>query len=833
MENRLFNFNFVDRKNERKIISDFIEQKTNSNILWINGSSGVGKSFLIENTFLLDKTCKSIFISPQAQDQDCNALELILKQIQDTTKINFIKFVKNNYSSISDIAKKVIKIILEYNNIDLDWFFDIAFDSSKLFVSKNNEKQNTSKLVQHYIDNVLEYNKLIIILDNFTYCDFNSQQILTDLLTTYMNSNQIQFVISTTHEKLEKQPFIKKTLLEKLETEYIYLSGFNNEQYFKLILENKFVMTPELYELISYIYKLCKGIPESLKEVLRNLALSNLIKHKDSGGKSDIDIDGLKSYLLSCDLNKLPKINFTLINDIESFFLQVVTYIKYPVSYAVLEKILNHLCRAIFLLENSEKTLSCITLINKYIGIDVLQCTKNNDVLFISFKHDLLYWKLNEHFQNYVNKEQIFYYLFQYVCEHQEFLKENGIYYDKFQEMLAYYSYQADNNEWIELNYRLGKEKYDLSLFYEAMKLFRRLTPKLQSVSNVQKLNIAKCCYDVGEYTECILVLKLINCNALNRKEKYEFYFTWGKALFVKLNASEAIEKFDLSMKYVTQNDEEYYNLLAMKITALAESPGGTIKAKEVFESDVKHLIKNPSISNLLGNILRNCWAYCTGDEAIQYLNIALTIAQGNGNDIEAASTYNNLGLEYIRKWELQKAYSAYNQAIKLLDSTKKHEISYPLNNLAVYEMLNKRYQTALDYLLEANLWNRAPFMDKVIKTHLLMCNYYLNNIERSKLYADELYEYIFHNSIQDENIIRKTSLNLCIYYKKMKMPEKAKECINLAYKYISKSSCEYKGTILYNEIMGENNLVDTRLCASPFFEVMDFEPWLTTFSHE
>ena len=58
MKNRLFDFNFVDRSQERKIISNFINRNTESNILWINGESGVGISFLIKNTLLLDKVRK-------------------------------------------------------------------------------------------------------------------------------------------------------------------------------------------------------------------------------------------------------------------------------------------------------------------------------------------------------------------------------------------------------------------------------------------------------------------------------------------------------------------------------------------------------------------------------------------------------------------------------------------------------------------------------------------------------------------------------------------------------------------------------------------------------
>lgn len=830
MKNKLFDFNFVDRSKERKIISDFINQKTDSNILWINGQSGVGKSFLIENTLMINDTSKRILISPQAQGQTESSLGLFIKEIQNATGVNLLTFIKNNYSSISDIAKKVINVILAYKKIDIEWFLDIAFDSSKLFISNNDEKQNTSKLLQKYIEEIIQQDSLMIILDNFTYCDYESQQIFLDLILLYKNDCRIQFVVSTTHEKLEEQKYLKKVLLEKIDTEYLFLSGFNDAQFFKKIFEKKFVLTSELSDLIPYVFKICNGIPESLKEVLRNLALSNSIEQTDLNGKLTINVDDLKNYLLNYD-NELPQIDFNLFNDIECFFLQVVTYIKYPISITVLKRIYDYLYRKIFCVKNREIVPSYETLINKFIGIDVLQCKKENKISIISFKHDLLYWKLNEQFLNYVNKDTVFYYLYRYFSENQKFLQDNDISKSKSYEMMAYYSYRADVDEWIDLNYNLGKYKYDLALFYDATNVFERLSPKIHLLTEDQKIIIAKCFYDAGQYNECILTLKSVDVE--NIQEKCELYFLWGKALFVKLNALEAIEKLDLAEKHASPNKQEYYNILAMKLVALAESPKGDASARELFELEIKPITEDVLYEKFLGNILRNCWAYCTGTEAIHYLNIALAISQKTNNDIEIAYTYNNLGLEYARNWELEKAVDAYNKALTLLNNTKHHETSYPLNNLAACEMLKRNYQTALDYLLEAILWNKAPFMDKVIKTHMLMCNYYLNNTKQCQIYATELSEYLFHNTIQNENIIRRISLNLCIYYRNIGEKENAKKCILLASKYIKNSKCEYRGTVLYNELMNTNKPLDIIQYNSTFYREMTFDPWITAFSHE
>lgn len=833
MTERLFDFNFVDRRLERSVITDFIGGKSESNILWINGPTGVGKSFLVENTILLDKSCHNIFISPQAQMQIDNTLEIIIEKIEKSTGIKFINFFRDNYTSIADITKKVVKSILSYHHIDLDWFFDIAFDSSKVFVNKRNENQNSSKIIEQYIKHILsENNDLMIILDNFTYCDNKSQSILIDILKTYMNSNNIKFIIVTTNEELEKQKFLKSTLLEKLSTVDIFLSGFNDEQCFKQIIEKKFIMTPELNELVTYIYKLCKGIPESLKELLRNLVLSNSIEQEYTQDKAIINIENLKNYLLNCSNDELPKIDFRYINDFESFFLQIITYIKYPVSIKILRRIFTYLYEKLFY-ETSKFNNNLFTaILNKYIGIDVLDCKKEDNIPVICFKHDLLYLRLNEHFSNYVNKEQVYFYLYQFTNFNREMLLESGLNHDRVQSMIVYYSYQADIDEWISLNYQFGLKKYINFLYYEAINIFQRLVHRISCLADTEKLNIARCYYDTGDYSQCNLILKAINSEQLNNHEKFVYYLEWGKTLFVKLNALDAIKKIDLALAYAS-NEVEYYNALSMKLTALAESPRGDKKAREIFRTDVQNLVNDKSKIRLISNILRNCWTYCTGEEAIKYLKIALEEAEKEKNIIDTAYTYNNLGLEYIRGWQLNEAKQVYSQSLHLLENTKKHETSYPLNNLAVCEMLNQNYQLALDYLIEANLWNRAPFIQKVIETHMLICNFYLGNMKLSEKYANKLFEFVFNNEIQDYNTIRKILLNLSIYFYNTNNMEKAQKCIEFVYKYIKNSYSEYRGTIFYNKIMKDNKSLESLTYTSEFFKILDFEPWLTTLSHE
>lgn len=72
------------------------------------------------------------------------------------------------------------------------------------------------------------------------------------------------------------------------------------------------------------------------------------------------------------------------------FFLQVVTYIMYPIPLTVLTQIYDYLYRKVFCIENKEIMPSCISIVNKFIGIDVLQSKKQMQSL--SYRLNMIYF---------------------------------------------------------------------------------------------------------------------------------------------------------------------------------------------------------------------------------------------------------------------------------------------------------------------------------------------------------------------------------------------------------------------------------------------------------
>lgn len=58
----LFCFGFVDRAKERATLQKFLNMELPSNILWINGPSGVGKTFFIEKSILEPKEKDNVVV---------------------------------------------------------------------------------------------------------------------------------------------------------------------------------------------------------------------------------------------------------------------------------------------------------------------------------------------------------------------------------------------------------------------------------------------------------------------------------------------------------------------------------------------------------------------------------------------------------------------------------------------------------------------------------------------------------------------------------------------------------------------------------------------------
>ena len=94
----LFNFKFVDRINERKTLCTFLNHEMENNILWLNGASGVGKTYFIEKNILDNKKENDVVVYiNKIGEATTSYIYQFINMLSESSQISFFKFIKTNY----------------------------------------------------------------------------------------------------------------------------------------------------------------------------------------------------------------------------------------------------------------------------------------------------------------------------------------------------------------------------------------------------------------------------------------------------------------------------------------------------------------------------------------------------------------------------------------------------------------------------------------------------------------------------------------------------------------------------------------------------------------
>ena len=83
----LFKFVFVDREEQKRLINDFLSNRTESNVLWLSGSHGVGKSFLLNNINSFARCPKTVYIELKSENSEQNCLLELLRELGNITAL--------------------------------------------------------------------------------------------------------------------------------------------------------------------------------------------------------------------------------------------------------------------------------------------------------------------------------------------------------------------------------------------------------------------------------------------------------------------------------------------------------------------------------------------------------------------------------------------------------------------------------------------------------------------------------------------------------------------------------------------------------------------------
>ena len=159
---------------------------------------------------------RQLYINLSTKPDNNNCLNELILKLQDFSNAKLFNFILENYDSVWDVAKKSIFELIKIKAPGLDWFFDILYNSDIVFLSKTEEKSTSLKIIEAYIDRIIDSQNLCIIIDNFTYCDKKSFSLLSQLFYHYIDTHGFKAILVTTSDVLKERTDIQILLTEQM-----------------------------------------------------------------------------------------------------------------------------------------------------------------------------------------------------------------------------------------------------------------------------------------------------------------------------------------------------------------------------------------------------------------------------------------------------------------------------------------------------------------------------------------------------------------------------------------------------------------------------------------
>lgn len=810
----LFVFKFVDREIERKIVRNFLLDSNTENILWIHGESGVGKTELIKY-FMSCFPYKFIHVNP-IKKQITSYFSLFIRELEKQNT-SLAGFIFKNYKKIKNISNNTISDI----NIKTKILMGILEIGESIFIDAKDDFFSTANVLSQYIQYISKKEKYIFVFDNFQQCDTKSLERIQEITQNLWGKENIKFIFITTDHTISSDSEIIKFLLEKNSLISISIEPFDNKDFFLDILLNIYTLDGITTTEMDQLYEACNGIPEKLKNFLRNMYLADGIEYyKDSsqarlipGKFKDVLCKGVDSTDLEA-LNLLEKLVFNIIicwND------------SMPLS--LLNEISQYIAGEVLYLPSELKSQIMASIYNLF-SLNILELCENrvrvkHDLVYLSFlpkyaaiPEAILYSKLYEYINS--NKKQVV------DMYSQSFFDLNN----------ALYSYKADIQSWQQINLDCLKILVEQKDYKNISIIISRLERSLTCFETSDLLFLAECFYNCGKYDKARNILNYTHKKLNSDKNYFQYYYLSGKIFNMMMDKESAEKELILSQKYILPQSEEEILVKHMLQLILVEVVGRKDEAKEIFYSISKHLDKYPENSQALATLLKNCSNYYTGKQALSLLKKALEISEKNNDLVEIAFIKNNMGYEQFKLNNYEKCRTLYKESINILQQTKIHESAYPLSNLAVCHMINQEYDEAIALINRAFFWNCSNYLEYVLNTHLMLCYEQIGKNNESYKIAKCLLDKLESGKINDPVILRKVYLNLAINFDKLQIESYAKECAEKAYVFSTNTSSEYRAAKIY-EKYGGRPTKDLSTLQNQYCTKYYFDHWLTIFSHD
>ncbi len=826
----LFEFNFVDRKEQKKKINDIFSGEKFKNIIWIYGKHGVGKSYFINHITKEIPKEDLVHIELKMEEQSTNCMQLILEKIGEVTGKSFLSFFQRNYKIVTKLVQGIVCSIIENTTkLDMSSLSDALLDSTKIFTNNTNQQQNNIKLIISYIDTILLIQDLIIVVDNFSLCDMHSFELLTSLLQYYSASKEkrICFILCTSHE--ESYTNIEYQLQEKVELEPIEIKPFDDYKYFNDILITKFNLATTKPHTIKQIFEFCQGYPERLKTFIHMLYSNGGITFSESSDRATWKNEAVEKIIYNeCYEYKIKDLPY-----IQQFVLYIIVEFQKILSLDILADLVDYLRhKNNFIIVNFSKQ-DILTAVLELKQNGIVTIYHENTKYYVKLEHDLKYYSFKAQFAEDPMMPRINGIFFEYIIQKKEILLNQEFSKKDIAKLLAWHSYYGQVTNWVRYNLEYGNFQYENGDYLEANEVFCRLEKCWDIFSNEQKIIIANCFFYTGKYLQAKIILE--SATQIATDKAFDYYILLAQVNNMLLNKEVAVTIIDNELLDYCLNESQWLIAQNLKQRILSNIENKRGEAREIFDDIKKNISAYTKKSALYGKFLMGTIEFYRGVIAEEDLKKAEDIAVKTDNQYLLAILYTNKGFHEFWRGNIELAKKNFQESQNKLSLLRIHEISYPLNNLGVCYMMEGEIDNAINCFQLGLLWNQSKYVEITLKTLLMTC-YAIKENDSCFLLMEELQRLLYNSFITDISIHLKVTFSIGFVHKRYgdigQYDEYKEKAFKIALKY---PSTTLPFIWFENYDVNIEKYISTHIEKEKyrFFHSARFEPWLVTLNHD
>lgn len=774
---------FLDRIDERKIFDKAID-KINAKkdvMVWIDGESGVGKSYLLRHS-LTEIACpifefmgyKKVYkCDKQDLSQEFSFISVLLTTLQSKNPKAFQKtiynyFEEHNYIHLFEALEAVIPNIpvLKWSKEIFDKY-NCQTQESKNFIADKTLKPAMilcfSEIILQLLELYYKESNILFCIDDMIWMDISSLRTLETILSKVRNDNGYTISISliiTTRNRESLEHYDKATY-DKIETDFLNeLFSFNYQislKNFKLTTIREAIYEENRYSLIKYIesiYRITEGNPQELTQTLK-FEDQEIIKRIN-----DVSIN-----------NEVSKQNANY------FTRELLETLSISNEYALL-------------------IISIASIVEKHLNPQLLltlciNCAK----------------QINKKTFNYVEYENAI-----ALLKEKNILAEDDFIYvkhDSTKSLMIEYLYETGDIELIGntitecfINDTLAKDEYYFSRIKVALNILKSINPhrcfevfvqlisedsRNYSLDNVEIVATSICrCFKSINILEInnVVIPKLLQTlvstakyhtannlcellyfrfNEISTDNKIIYLTCYAKVLIdlglIKENNQGkpcAIDVVDTLINQ-PQNDSELLLAYLLKMSA-HEHVLEFNEIKEVYNKANEIVNQNNSLNLVsLSKFYRNKGLVTFHSELeenyLKAYKYASQIEEANLCNIMKGTCQNNLGLSYFYQGEIQKALQCFEKAYTFL-SLAGYDLLRVTNNISVCYFMMGDYENSYKYItLAKSIPLKGVFEAICVDVNLSLNMYKRGQVDEAKERLTHIIKEYEHKSIQTDTV--------------------------------------------------------------------------------